>query len=106
MTIGNEQDSGRLRIAATAPAVARLSWAALLTASLIGLSSGHAAATPAYAAQTGKPCGYCHVSASGGGALTAEGKAFAKGKHISLISFSVPVLGSLARPPRTAINAP
>jgi hypothetical protein len=38
----------------------------------------HAAATPAYAQQTGKACGSCHVSKSGGGALTAAGKAFQK----------------------------
>ena len=38
----------------------------------------HAAATPAFAQQTGKACGSCHVSKSGGGALTAAGKAFQK----------------------------
>jgi hypothetical protein len=32
----------------------------------------------AYAQQTGKACGSCHVSKSGGGALTAAGKAFQK----------------------------
>ena len=38
----------------------------------------HAAAMPAYAQQTGKACGSCHVSKSGGGALTGAGKAFQK----------------------------
>jgi mono/diheme cytochrome c family protein len=40
----------------------------------------HAAATPAYAQQTGKACGSCHVSKSGGGALTKAGKAFQKSR--------------------------
>ena len=37
-----------------------------------------AAATPAFAQKTGKACGSCHVSKSGGGALTSAGKAFQK----------------------------
>jgi len=37
-----------------------------------------AEATPAYAQQTGKACGGCHVSPAGGGALNAAGKAFQK----------------------------
>src|SRR3954449_7155356 len=40
-----------------------------------------ATATPAYASQTGKACGSCHVSKSGGGALTSFGKAFAANGH-------------------------
>jgi mono/diheme cytochrome c family protein len=40
----------------------------------------HAAATSAYAQQTGKACGSCHVSKSGGGALTKAGKAFQKSR--------------------------
>jgi hypothetical protein len=39
-----------------------------------------AAATPAFAQKTGKACGSCHVSKSGGGALTAAGKAFQKSR--------------------------
>ena len=39
-----------------------------------------AAATPAFAQKTGKACGSCHVSKSGGGALTSAGKAFQKSK--------------------------
>ncbi len=107
MTIRNEHDWGRVATASAAPTRGvRLSWAALCAGALIGLSSQHAAATPAYAAQTGKPCGYCHVSASGGGALTAAGKEFAKGKHMSLIGFPAPMLSALANAPRTAIRAP
>jgi hypothetical protein len=40
----------------------------------------HAAATTAFAQQTGKACGSCHVSKSGGGALTKAGKAFQKSR--------------------------
>lgn len=39
-----------------------------------------AQATPAFAQQTGRPCGSCHVNKAGGGKLTAAGAAFAK-KH-------------------------
>ena len=37
------------------------------------------ATTPAFAQQTGKACGSCHVSKSGG-ALTKAGKAFQKSR--------------------------
>lgn len=40
----------------------------------------HASAMPAYAQQTGRACGSCHVSKSGGGALTKAGKAFQKSR--------------------------
>jgi len=39
-----------------------------------------AQATVAYARQTGRPCGYCHVRSAGGGRLTEDSAAFAK-KH-------------------------
>jgi hypothetical protein len=35
-----------------------------------------AGATPTYAGQTGKTCGYCHVNPAGGGTLTSAGAAF------------------------------
>ena len=35
-----------------------------------------AQATPAFAQQTGKPCGACHTNPAGGGKLTAAGKKF------------------------------
>lgn len=47
----------------------------------VWLAPQPASATPAYASQTGKSCGSCHVSKSGGGALTATGKAFAANGH-------------------------
>ncbi len=41
----------------------------------------HAAATPAYAQQTGLPCGRCHTNPAGGGPRTAFGNAFAANGH-------------------------
>jgi hypothetical protein len=35
-----------------------------------------ASATPVFATQTGKACGQCHESATGGGKLTPFGEAF------------------------------
>ncbi len=40
------------------------------------LAPHEAQALPTYAQQTGKACGYCHVSPSGGGALKPAGKKF------------------------------
>jgi len=58
---------------------------ALATASIAALAafaaSQPADALPAYAQQTKLACGRCHVSAAGGGALTAFGKAFAANGH-------------------------
>ena len=55
------------------------------TALTIGLATFSApqpaGALPAYAQQTKLACGRCHVSAGGGGALTAFGKAFAANGH-------------------------
>jgi hypothetical protein len=60
-----------------AVAVVRGSAAALL---IVGTScfliSRPASATPAFAAQTGKACGECHQSPSGGGVLTPFGEQF------------------------------
>ncbi len=58
---------------------------ALATASIVALTAfavpRPADALPAYATQTKLACGRCHVSAAGGGALTAFGKAFAANGH-------------------------
>jgi hypothetical protein len=58
---------------------------ALATASIAALAAfiapQSADALPAYAQQTKLACGRCHVSAAGGGALTAFGKAFAANGH-------------------------
>ena len=55
--------------------------AAVVAAGMVLVSPKPAAATPAYAAQTGYACGRCHVSASGGGALTKFGSNWAKHRH-------------------------
>ena len=52
--------------------------AVAIFAAVLTFAPQHAAALPAFAQQTGKACGACHVSKSGGGALTATGKAFQK----------------------------
>ncbi len=51
-----------------------LLWPALVLAML--LLPAPAGATEEFARQTGKPCSACHVDPSGGGELTAAGKAF------------------------------
>jgi hypothetical protein len=44
------------------------------------IAVGTASAKPEFAAQTGKACGYCHVSPGGGGKLKPAGAKFkAKG---------------------------
>ena len=45
------------------------------------LSPRPAQALPAYARQTGLPCGQCHVNPAGGGPRTAFGRAFARNGH-------------------------
>src|SRR3974390_197196 len=47
----------------------------------VWLAPQPAGATPAYASQTGLSCGRCHVSKSGGGALTRFRKSFAANGH-------------------------
>ena len=55
--------------------------AILVAGAAATLSPRQAQATPAYAAQTGLPCGRCHVNPAGGGPNTAFGKAFAANGH-------------------------
>lgn len=55
--------------------------ALVIAGAAVTVSPRPAQATPAYAAQTHLPCGKCHVKATGGGALTAFGKAFVKNGH-------------------------
>jgi len=52
----------------------------LLFAATMVLAPREAAAT-AYAQQTGKPCGQCHVNPAGGGKLTSVGSKFQANGH-------------------------
>jgi hypothetical protein len=54
-----------------------LGGAALLIGGLaIALAPRPAAAKPEFAAQTKKPCGFCHQNPGGGGPLTGNGTKF------------------------------
>jgi hypothetical protein len=55
--------------------------ALLIGAAAITVSPRPAQATPAYAKETGLPCGRCHVNPAGGGPNTAFGKEFAAEGH-------------------------
>jgi hypothetical protein len=58
--------------------VAGLATAILLTGMTLLATQGPATAKPEFAGQTGLPCGQCHVSPAGGGALKPFGEAFKK----------------------------
>jgi hypothetical protein len=47
----------------------------------VAIGPRQAAATPAYAAQTKKACGYCHVNPAGSGPRTPAGTKFEKNGH-------------------------
>ncbi len=56
--------------------------AALLVAGALTVTASRTAnATPAYAQQTGKACGFCHANPAGGGALKDAGKKFQANGH-------------------------
>lgn len=55
--------------------------AVLIAGAAITLSPRQAQALPAYAAQTGFPCGKCHENPAGGGPRNAYGQAFAANGH-------------------------
>ena len=51
--------------------------AVILFAGMLSVTmSRPASATPAFAASTGKACGFCHQNAAGGGALKPAGAKF------------------------------
>jgi hypothetical protein len=54
--------------------------AAVLIAS-VAVAPRQAAATPVYAAQTKKACGFCHVNPAGGGPRTPAGTKFEQNGH-------------------------
>ncbi len=53
----------------------------LLAATMVVVAPREAAATPAYAQQTGLACGQCHVNPAGGGKLTSLGSKFQANGH-------------------------
>ena len=56
--------------------------AAILIVGAMSLTiSRPASALPAYAQQTGKPCGFCHQNPAGGGALKPAGEKFKANGH-------------------------
>ena len=55
--------------------------AILTVAGITSIGSREANATPTYAGQVGKPCGFCHVSPTGGGKLNARGQKFQANGH-------------------------
>jgi hypothetical protein len=61
--------------------VCGISAAVVLTGITSVSISRSANATPAYAQQTSKACGYCHQNAAGGGALKAAGEKFKANGH-------------------------
>ena len=54
---------------------------ALITGATYLFISQPAAATPAFAAQTGKSCAECHQNPKGGGVLTPFGEQFKENGH-------------------------
>jgi hypothetical protein len=58
--------------------VAGLAAAFLVAGATLLVAQGPAAAKPEFAAQTGLPCGQCHVNPAGGGPNTPFGEAFKK----------------------------
>lgn len=50
--------------------------AILIAGTMITIGSQPANAKPEFAAQTGKPCGFCHQNPAGGGALKPTGEKF------------------------------
>jgi len=55
--------------------------AALVAGTFAVVGSQPASALPAYAASTGKACGFCHQNAAGGGALKPAGDKFKANGH-------------------------
>lgn len=74
---GTKTSIGRIavRLAVAAGAVLLVSGTFALVA------PRQAQATPAYASQTHKACGFCHKNPGGGGPLKAAGEKFKKNGH-------------------------
>jgi len=74
----HEEASGTFKPAAIVVLAGALGTAIALSVVALAAFSQRAEATPAYAQQTGKACGACHVNPAGGGKLTSAGEAFQK----------------------------
>ena len=55
--------------------------AILIAGTFVVVAPKSAGAMPAYAAATGKPCGFCHQNPAGGGALKPAGEKFKANDH-------------------------
>ena len=55
--------------------------AAVALIATVAIAPRQAAATPAYAAQTKKACGFCHVNPAGSGPRTPAGTKFEQNGH-------------------------
>jgi hypothetical protein len=77
----NRERSIVMPLAALVGGAASIGFALLLAGAALTASPQQAQATPQYAAQTGFPCGKCHVNPAGGGPRNKFGKAFAANGH-------------------------
>ncbi len=77
-----QKSLGRINlIIPTLCGAAGLGAALFLVGAAVSVAPRPAVALPTYAAQTGLPCGRCHVNPAGGGARNAFGNAFAANGH-------------------------
>jgi len=79
--MNKERSTLLIPTAAILGGVASIGFAVLLAAAAVTMTPRQAQALPKYAAQTGLPCGKCHVNPAGGGPRTSFGKAFAANGH-------------------------
>ena len=61
--------------------LATISMGIFVAGATIVVAPRHASALAAYTQKEGKPCGYCHVNAAGGGAKTEKGKEYQANGH-------------------------
>ncbi len=79
--MGPVEASRNFKITAVMISAGTLGLAAAVIVAALTIAPKPAEALPAYASQTGKACGYCHVNPAGGGKLTAAGAKFQKNGH-------------------------
>lgn len=71
-----ENDLSKPRGVSIMPITIGIAAALLIGASIVLIAPRDASAKPEFAAQTGLPCGQCHVNPAGGGKLKAFGEKF------------------------------